>query len=68
MVKLMTDKELLRRLTNLEIQVAKLTYIAAGTHEWMQQATNLVVGCAKCDKDPSKVTDCPEQDCPCGLD
>ena len=63
----MTEQELLRRLTNIEVQLARVMHTLTAFNVGMQQADSLGAECAFCGNDITTTKTCAHGDCPCGL-
>jgi len=62
-----TEQELLRRLTNIEVQLARVMHTLSAFGAGLQQASTLGATCATCENDPTKMRTCAVEDCPCGI-
>jgi len=63
----MTEQELLRRLTNIEVQLARVMHTLTAFNVGMQQASTLGASCATCNNDPTQMKTCAVEYCPCGI-
>ncbi len=63
----MTEQELLRRLTNIEVQLVRVMHTLSAFGAGLQQASTLGASCAKCGNDPTQLKTCAIDDCPCGI-
>ena len=60
-------RALTRRVTGLEVAVARLQGALGGFSQVLQQTASGRVDCAKCENDITGMTTCAVEECPCGF-